>query len=1083
MRIKELKICVFSIIAASVAVALIFTLGNRSEVPIPTLSLEPAEIPALSFAAKLIGRKDGVEIHHFTAEEVEAGFTAPADKHVLFDCPDDITAGINVEVAHGSLYWNNVRFWGYEYSGNEVANMEDGKTGLELFDGRFWLSGKEFESSPQYRYLHTKDQNGSEMDMIASKRYYLMVDGTEEETFRVSCLDTDNGGLNDGVEDINGNGQIDEGETDPSDPRDDVVASLAENKLVCELNPETGKENLCYCKQPEHKSKSAVVIKKDGSFDEESLTQKIIQYLESVQQDVDVMLAEESILRFEGKTKEEFMSFLGNAYDEQNVAYVVIVGDDLPILEKLVEHCPEGDCEGIEETQTFLDKDGLGEVRKSDDNPEFSCKEQVISLVMPPLEYSEEEKKEFVSDILDRMSEFHTNPDAVFNGYRNELLGIHYFDEGTPLGDFVGINPIFPVYETYNTNQIEVRQKISERPIVTAYHVHGHTSNNTMGLVEGRIEVFIDDWISFAEENPDPTFFIHPHACQSFGVGEDGRRECCWPQIFMKTGAYAFGKITENFFDEPFIGKAYQRDAGGTNVIFGDQFIHFPSGTRQVGTVRGIVVDKETGNPMENIAVSINFGEENTSWTAADGSFEISGIPAGRVIVFVDSPPQGYNKHSEFVDVEDKSDQTIEIGLQREEKEEEVLIPDLIDSKLPVSLHLVGIGLPVGGVGLECGQTIFGGEWCVPSGDEFEDLVALIKSVYPDRERFMTNQSTTYNVRTGEEEPVDRDRNSEDILLVSHLSPETTYPPDCSGDCGSIENTGSCSDSDKGKITAKPGYARAIFSSQPIVMFDMCLSGSWNGRGYSYSDVVNCSGKNCFHQEAFCTPGGISTERKYCPDGCLNGSCENPIEFISGYHCDWDDDECNEGDTCWQGICVPIPQCGNDHLDHNEQCDDGNRINNDGCDSDCKNEVSCDAGFGVACCDNGILEAGEQCGDGWMKNHPTVCTGPAFTGYACKDCRCVQMPPGCGDNNIQEGEECDKGHLNGLECDVAYWTSIPTEFQRRFIECEYCSDECLNVHLNAGYCGDEIVQEEREQCDDGNNDDGDGCSARCQNEG
>lgn len=202
------------------------------EAVIPTLSLESmyyAGGPDLS--AKLIGEKDGVEIHYYTAEEASAGFTAldleadQEDRHTLYDSAAVITPDINVEIVHGSIFWRSVRSWGYEYSGNEVANQAAGKTGLELFDGRFWLSQAELDvTGDQFGYLNTTEADGSPMKLAANKRYYLMVDGATlrgaagtNAKFRVSHNDEDQDDLNDGFEDANGNSVVDPGETDKND--------------------------------------------------------------------------------------------------------------------------------------------------------------------------------------------------------------------------------------------------------------------------------------------------------------------------------------------------------------------------------------------------------------------------------------------------------------------------------------------------------------------------------------------------------------------------------------------------------------------------------------------------------------------------------------------------------------------------------------------------------------------------------------------------------------------------------------------------------------------------------------------------
>lgn len=82
-------------------------------------------------------------------------------------------------------------------------------------------------------------------------------------------------------------------------------------------------------------------------------------------------------------------------------------------------------------------------------------------------------------------------------------------------------------------------------------------------------------------------------------------------------------------------------------------------------------------------------------------------------------------------------------------------------------------------------------------------------------------------------------------------------------------------------------------------------------------------------------------------------------------------------------------KCGNDVRDPGEQCDDGNRMNGDGCTNLCFSER----------CGNNITQAGETCDDGNRINDD-----------GC-DSNC-QIEIGCGDGIIERAEQCDDGNLN-----------------------------------------------------------------------
>ena len=68
---------------------------------------------------------------------------------------------------------------------------------------------------------------------------------------------------------------------------------------------------------------------------------------------------------------------------------------------------------------------------------------------------------------------------------------------------------------------------------------------------------------------------------------------------------------------------------------------------------------------------------------------------------------------------------------------------------------------------------------------------------------------------------------------------------------------------------------------------------------------------------------------------------------------------------------------------------------------------------------------------------------------------CTPAPePFCGDGIVnQRDETCDDGVNNGVVCDPAYGNS-----------CTYCDNACQPVNLTGGYCGDQIVNGQ-EQCD------------------
>src|SRR5262245_48132677 len=84
--------------------------------------------------------------------------------------------------------------------------------------------------------------------------------------------------------------------------------------------------------------------------------------------------------------------------------------------------------------------------------------------------------------------------------------------------------------------------------------------------------------------------------------------------------------------------------------------------------------------------------------------------------------------------------------------------------------------------------------------------------------------------------------------------------------------------------------------------------------------------------------------------------------------------------------------CGNSIVEAPEQCDDGNAVEGDGCDSNCTQTA----------CGNGITTAGEECDDGDLQSGD--------------GCRANCMLEVCGDAILDAGEACDDGNLAAGDC-------------------------------------------------------------------
>ena len=111
--------------------------------------------------------------------------------------------------------------------------------------------------------------------------------------------------------------------------------------------------------------------------------------------------------------------------------------------------------------------------------------------------------------------------------------------------------------------------------------------------------------------------------------------------------------------------------------------------------------------------------------------------------------------------------------------------------------------------------------------------------------------------------------------------------------------------------------------------------------------------------------------------------------------------------------------CGDGVVLLTEECDDGNAVDGDGCDTNCT----------FTACGNGVLTAGEECDDGNTDEHDgcsSLCTVVA-----------------CGNGVTEQGEECDDGDTdNGDGC------SALCEIEREQTKAQ---QKCLNALNKAGW--------------------------------
>lgn len=263
----------------------------------------------------------------------------------------------------------------------------------------------------------------------------------------------------------------------------------------------------------------------------------------------------------------------------------------------------------------------------------------------------------------------------------------------------------------------------------------------------------------------------------------------------------------------------------------------------------------------------------------------------------------------------------------------------------------------------------------------------------------------------------------------------------------------------------------------------------YNG-GCGYCDVVSCE--------------QIRVEGARCGDGVTQYVYE----------------QCDDGNEDFSDGCVAckVAQCGDGYLyEGSEECDDGNILNDDGCSGFCTREDFY--------CGDGKVQGAEQCDPGTKCSITGVDCRPGVVPCPGGDEDVCEFPKNsgcdygcslvCGNGIIDEGETCDLGSEcadTGVDCSAV--ENRPCEggascvARSDALDCVYCqkvqhyaaptsspfsqssayfsrsnssgrsSSSKSSADIWASVCGN-TIKEPGEECDDGNTNDNDGCSASC----
>jgi cysteine-rich repeat protein len=227
---------------------------------------------------------------------------------------------------------------------------------------------------------------------------------------------------------------------------------------------------------------------------------------------------------------------------------------------------------------------------------------------------------------------------------------------------------------------------------------------------------------------------------------------------------------------------------------------------------------------------------------------------------------------------------------------------------------------------------------------------------------------------------------------------------------------------------------------------------------------------------------GKQDPNEQCDAGDANGhqsGCTKTCQIEDGYEC-----------PDWGKPCILTARCGDGKLTSPEVCDDGNTVGGDGCSADCKTVED-----GWECRVPG-KKCTPKCGDGKLTGSEACDDGNTASGDGCSST--CQVEPGadcptpgqpcvmakCGNGKVEKGELCDCGtdpknlpagcnSVNGLFYGDGKGCSKTCTKEPS------CRDGSGKNQACTSACGDGNL-DPNEKCDDGNQEDGDGCSSKCE---
>jgi len=288
-------------------------------------------------------------------------------------------------------------------------------------------------------------------------------------------------------------------------------------------------------------------------------------------------------------------------------------------------------------------------------------------------------------------------------------------------------------------------------------------------------------------------------------------------------------------------------------------------------------------------------------------------------------------------------------------------------------------------------------------------------------------------------------------------------------------------------IPSDASLVAVVSSSSPPVLW-----------GYCGDAIVQSPNQDGLYEQ--CDNGDFNSNTSQCTLQCQWARCGDghwQIRGKDGAMNTSDDEDCDDGnqdpsDTCTSSC--KYARCGDDIVQPFGMDGRDGTIDDEECEIALDGEEHCTPFCRLPICGDGYAQPGsEECDPATFASSLCPPAAPMVPQVCNALCDCV-LETTCGDTIVQrdEGEECDDGKDGDNEDECTDWCMLPfcgdniiQESQGERCdgfesECdfqlEYCTTDC---QCTSFACGDGGLLDPHEECDDGNNVSGDGCSSTC----